>query len=166
MKYDLVKEDNRTHFYYIAETKAEVTLDELDAYISNTENHKYFLDNTPITEELQSYSNDEWLAYYYMDAPWPVPNSDIVIKFDREKTDHKLLFTATAIEHDYKKSDTKRITDYKVVYEFEKIDDATTRIIFNADYIPYGQVPKFLIKSWFPNGPVGIVAKIGATETK
>ena len=166
VKYDLVKEDKRTHFYYIAETTLEVTLDELDATISNTENHKIFLDNTPITEEFQRISDSEWLAYYFMDAPWPIPNCDIVINFHRERTDNKLIFTATAIEHDYKKSDTKRMTDYKVVYEFEKIDDTTSKIIYNADYIPYGRVPKFLIKSWFPNGPAGIVAKIGAIATR
>ena len=53
VKYELVKEGKRTHFYYIAQTTANVTFDELAAYFSNTANHKFFLESTPITEEVK-----------------------------------------------------------------------------------------------------------------
>lgn len=162
VKYELIKENKGTHFYYIAETTANVTLDELDTYFSNTSNHKFFLESTPKTEKIKKTSNNEWLAYYYFNAPWPLSDSDIVIKFNRIKKDDKLIFTANAISSDYKKTDVERMTNYKVIYEFEKINNTTTKITYNADYIPVGNIPKFLIKTWFPKGPIKIVTKLGS----
>ena len=160
VKYELVKENNSTHFYYVAQTTANVSLDELDNYFSNTSNHKFFLERTT-TEELKKISDNEWLAYYFFDAPWPLPNSDIVIKINRTKEDNKLFFTATSVSNDYKKSNVKRMTTYKVVYTFEKINVSKTKITYNADYVPVGSIPKFLIKSWFPEGPANIVTYLG-----
>jgi hypothetical protein len=164
VKYELIKEDEGTHFYYIAQTTANVTLDELDSYFSNTNNHKNFLERTPVTQEIEKISEQAWLAYYYFDAPWPMADSDIVIKIDRVKKEDKLVFTATAASSDYKQDDVKRMSNYKVVYEFEKVDQNTTKITYNADYIPVGSVPNFLAKTWFPEGPATIVKNIGSTK--
>lgn len=164
VKYELVKEDKRTHFYYIAQTTANVSLDDLDSYFSKTANHKFFLESTPKTEEIKKISNNEWLAYYFFDAPWPLPNSDVVLKINRYKADTKLTFTAIATPNDYKKSDIERMSSYKVIYEFEKINNSTTKITYNADYIPVGSIPQFLIKTWFPEGPIKIVNKLGSLK--
>lgn len=164
VKYELVKEHNGTHFYYIAQTTANVSLEELDAYFSNTGNHKNFLESTPITKEIEKISENEWLAYYYFDAPWPLPNSDTVLNIKRTRRNNKLIFTAIAVSSDYKQKDVKRMSDYKVIYEFERIDGKTTKITYNADYIPVGSIPKFLIKTWFPEGPANIVTNIGTLK--
>lgn len=161
VKYDIVKEDKHTHFFYIAKTTAKISLEKLDTYFSNTANHKNFLERTTITEEFKKISDNEWLAYYFFDAPWPLADSDIVIKISKIKEKDKVTFTATSVSNDYKKSDVKRMTDYTVIYEFEKINDSTTKITYNADYIPVGNIPKFLIKSWFPEGPANIVTNLG-----
>ncbi|WP_339703618.1 hypothetical protein [uncultured Marixanthomonas sp.] len=166
VKYELVKENKGTHFYYIAQTTANVSLEELDAYFSNTSNHKYFLERTTTTEEFKKISDNEWLAYYFFDAPWPLPNSDIVIKISRVIEDNKLTFTAASISNDYKKSDVERMTTYKVIYEFKKINNFTTKITYNANYIPVGSIPRFLIKSWFPEGPANIVTNLGEMKKK
>ena len=147
VNYELIKEDEGTHFYYIAQTIAKVSLTKLDAYFSNTTNHKNFLERTPTTEEIKRISDNEWLAYYFFDAPWPLSNSDIVIRINRTKTKNKLIFIAQAISSNYKKSDNE-----------------TTKITYNADYIPVGSIPKFLIKTWFPEGPINIVKNIGARK--
>lgn len=161
VNYELIKQDEGTHFYYIAQTIANVSLDELDTYFSNTSNHKYFLERTTTTEEFKKISDNEWLAYYFFDAPWPLANSDIVIKIKRTKEKNKLIFSATSMSNDYKKSDVKRMTTYKVIYTFERINNSKTKITYNADYIPVGSIPKFLIKSWFPEGPAKIVTNLG-----
>lgn len=162
VKYELVKEGKQTHFYYIAQTTANVSLDDLDTYFSNTANHKSFIERTTVTETVEHLSDNEWIAYYFFNAPWPLADSDIVIKIKRIKQEHKLVFIAQAISNDYKSSDTERMTNYKVIYEFEKINNTTTKITYNADYIPVGSIPKFLIKSWFPEGPAKIVSKLGS----
>ena len=165
VNYELVKENNGTHFYYIAQTTANVSLEELDVYFSNTDNHKYFIERTTTTEEFKKISDNQWLAYYFFDAPWPLPNSALVIELSRTKIDDdKLIFTAVSVKNDYKKSDVDRMTTYKVIYEFEKISDSTTKITYNADYIPIGSIPNFLIRSWFPEGPAIIVTNLGTLK--
>eukprot|EP00918_Siedleckia_nematoides_P052822 GHVU01115352.1.p2 GENE.GHVU01115352.1~~GHVU01115352.1.p2 ORF type:complete len:204 (-),score=19.67 GHVU01115352.1:403-1014(-) len=166
VKYELVKEDEGTHFYYIAQTTVNTTLDKLDTYFSNTENHKLFLERTPITKQIEKTSDNQWIAYYYFNAPWPLSDSDLVIKITRYKEDNKLKFIATATTSDYKTKDVERMKTYKVIYEFEKIDESTTKITYNADYIPIGSIPNFLIKTWFPEGPANIVINLGATKQK
>jgi hypothetical protein len=166
VKYELVKEDEGTHFYYIAQTTVNTTLDKLDTYFSNTENHKLFLERTPITKQIEKTSDNQWIAYYYFNAPWPLSDSDLVIKITRYKADNKLKFIATATTSDYKTKDVERMKTYKVIYEFEKIDESTTKITYNADYIPIGSIPNFLIKTWFPEGPANIVINLGATKQK
>jgi len=166
VKYELVKEDQGTHFYYIAQTTVNTTLDKLDTYFSNTDNHKLFLERTPITKQIEKISNNQWLAYYYFNAPWPLSDSDLVIKITRFKENNKLKFIATATSSDYKAKEVERMKTYKVIYQFEKIDDTTTKITYNADYIPIGSIPNFLIKTWFPEGPANIVINLGATKQK
>ncbi|WP_289046374.1 hypothetical protein [uncultured Olleya sp.] len=166
VKYELVKEDQGTHFYYIAQTTVNTTLDKLDTYFSNTDNHKLFLERTPITKQIEKISNNQWLAYYYFNAPWPLSDSDLVIKITRFKENNKLKFIATATSSDYKTKEVERMKTYKVIYQFEKIDDTTTKITYNADYIPIGSIPNFLIKTWFPEGPANIVINLGATKQK
>jgi hypothetical protein len=161
VKYELVKEQQGTHFYYIAQTHVNTTLDELDIYFSNISNHKNFLERTPKSEEIKKISNNEWLCYYFFDAPWPMADSDVVAKINRTKNDNKLIFTANAITNNYKKGVVDRLTNYKFIYEFEKVNDKTTKITLTADYVPVGSVPNFLIKTWFPEGPAKIVSNLG-----
>lgn len=164
VKYDLIKEEKGVHCYYMAQTTANVTLEELDIYLSNTAHHKNFIGGTSITEEIQKLSENEWLAYYYFDAPWPLSNSDLVIRLTRTEEDNKLIFTAKSFTSDYKKSDTPRMTKYQVIYEFEKLDESTTKITYNANYLTAVKVPKFLLTAWFPEGPAGIVRDIGVLK--
>ncbi len=160
VRYDIEKVDGGSHMYYIAESNVNTSLEDLDAYFSNSENHKNFLENTPKSEEVEKISNNEWLIYYYFDAPWPISDSDVVAKINRVKEDNKIVFTANVTSSDYNKSDTDRLTTYKFIYEFAKIDDKTTKITINADFISIGSVPKFLIRTWFPKGPAEIIRKL------
>ncbi|MDE5419441.1 hypothetical protein L3049_15700 [Labilibaculum sp. DW002] len=164
VKYETVKEKEGRHFYYSAQRNVNASLDKLDAYLSISNNHKNFLENTPISEEIRKISDNEWVTFYLFDAPWPIPDSDVIVKFNRVKKDNKLVFTAIAISDDYKKSDVYRITNYKFVYELEKVNADTTKITITADYIPAGFVPVFLINTWFPEGPARIISNLGVMK--
>lgn len=164
VKYELIKEKNGTHFYYIAQTTVNVSLEKLDAYFSNSSNHRKFLERTPESTEIKKLSNNEWLTYYYFDAPWPMGDSDVVARINRTKTDNKLIFNAEAISNSHKQGDVDRVTDYKFIYEFEKVNDTSTKITIKADYVPVGSVPNFLIKAWFPEGPAKIVRNLGTMK--
>lgn len=166
VKYDLEKEDGGTHLYYVAERNSSTSLDELDAYFSKSDNHKFFLENTTKSDEVKKTSDNEWITYYYFDAPWPMPNSDVVVKFNKSKTDDTLIFTANVITGEYGKKDVDRLTTYKFIYTFKKVDDNTTKISITADFISVGSVPNFLVRSWFPEGPARIISNLGSLKTE
>ncbi|WP_216616311.1 hypothetical protein [Marinifilum caeruleilacunae] len=162
VKYEVKKVDGGTHIYYVVERSMNVSLEELDNYFLNPANHKYFLENTPQSEEVQKLSDQEWINYYYFDAPWPMPDSDVVVKINRAKQENQLVFTASAIKNDYKQSDVERLTSYQFKYEFENMPNGTTKIRITADFISPGSAPKFLVNTWFPEGPAKIALKLGS----
>lgn len=164
VKYDITKVDGGTHLYYIASRKVNVSLNALDSYFSNSENHKNFLENTPESKQIKKINNNEWITYYYFDAPWPMPNSDVVVKFIKEQNDNSIMYTATAITGVYEDKDVDRLTTYKFIYNFEKIDENTTNITINANFISVGSVPKFLVRTWFPEGPARIITNLGSKK--
>ena len=166
VKYELLKEEKGTRFYYIAETTTDASLDKLDAYFSNSANHKNFLEATPKSEEVRKESENEWVTYYYFDAPWPMSDSEVVVKFTRVKEEGRLTYTGKAIADDYKKGKLSRLTNYTFVYIFETLNEKETKVTINADYIPGGSVPQFLINMWFPEGPANIVKNLAATKEK
>ena len=164
VKYDIEKEDSGTHMFYIATQTVSTPINELVDYFSNSSNHKNFLENTPISEEVKKNSENEWITYYFFDAPWPMPNSDVVVKFIKTEKDNKIIFTANAINNTYKKSDVARLSTYTFIYEFEKVDEQNTKVTINADFVSVGSVPKFLVRTWFPKGPAQIISNLGSKK--
>ncbi|WP_405565859.1 hypothetical protein [Polaribacter sp. Asnod6-C07] len=164
VKYDIEKENGGTHMFYIATQTVNTSISELADYFSKSSNHKNFLENTPKSEEVEKISDNEWITYYFFDAPWPMPNSDVVVKFKKTKKDNKIFFTANAINNDYKESDVERLSTYTFIYEFEKIDEQNTKITINANFISVGSVPNFLVKTWFPKGPAKIISNLSSKK--
>ncbi|WP_272151559.1 hypothetical protein [Tenacibaculum aiptasiae] len=160
VKYDIVKNNGKTHIYYTAETKGDVSIEKIENYFSVSENHKQFLENTTKSEQVKKTSDTEWTTYYYFDAPWPMPNSDAVLNFKTTKTNTTIAFTGTSAPKSYKTTDVKRMETYNIKYSFEKINNNSTKVIISADFVPIGSVPKWLLKGWFPKGPAGIASRL------
>ena len=160
VKSEIVKTKKGKHIYYIAETTRNISLEQAENYLRNSNNHKSFLENTTISKEVKKTFKNEWLTYYYFDAPWPMPNSDAVLQFKLTKTDNTLSINGTSMPDAYEKKEVKRMKTYNITYHFEKINASQTKLTITADFVPTGSVPKWLMNGWFPEGPAGIASRL------
>ena len=107
-------------------------------------------------------SDNEWLIYYYFDAPWPLPNSDCVSKmnFSEDVTNGIVTFTLTAEPSMYEKKDVKRLTYYNVTYIFKDIGNGQVEMTSIARLTPVIKVPEWFVRSFFPDGPVRYLQRL------
>lgn len=155
------------HIFYISQTTTnQVSLDQLEAFMRNSSNHKDFLENTEESKEVKKVDENSWIMYLYFDAPWPMPNSDAVQKFTVNRTASTLTITGKSSINDYKKTDVDRMSTNNISYQFVQKADKTIEITVTSDFEPIGSVPEFLLKSWFPKGPANIVKRLISGASK
>jgi hypothetical protein len=134
----------------------------LVATLKNAPIHKDFLSNTEESRQLKQLNPKEWLFYYYIDAPWPMPNSDCVMNMKQEDiaSGRKTIFRGTAAPGAYEKQDVRRMDYNDVVYTFQDMGDGTTYVEIFSQFTPIGSAPDWLMRSWFPDGPSDILERL------
>jgi hypothetical protein len=160
IKSDIINGNNGKIIYYIAITTGNITLAQAESYMRNSTNYKDFLENTTESTEIKSISNNEWVTYCYFDAPWPMPNSDAVQKFTFTKTTTGFEVSGAVISGIYAMKDVPRMQTNNITYVFNKINSTTTEITIKANFETTGDVPKWLLKNWFPDGPSEIIQNL------
>lgn len=123
--------------------------------------HKVFWGATS-SEKIKTLSETEWIVYYYFDSPWPAPNYDYVakMKYSFDSTARKATFSLSAIHTAYEKKDLKRMTYYNVAYVFKEIGMGKVELTTTSSASPVFNAPAWLVSSYFPNGPAGILKRI------
>ena len=53
-----------------------------------------------------------------------------------------------------------RVYLYDVIYKFEKIADKKIKVTIEAAFSPASSIPKFLMNTWLPKGPAGIITQL------
>lgn len=146
---------------YIASTKANVSLQNCIAIMKDISKHREIL-NEEVSEMISSISDNEWLIYYYFNAPWPIPNSDCVAKmnFSEDLNNKMATFTLTAEPLLYATKNVKRVTYYSVSYTFKDIGNGKVEIISTAKLTPVIQAPEWIIREFFPNGPARYIERL------
>lgn len=153
--------DERKIVSYIAEVNTSVSLDLALQYLMNSNNYKDFLENTKESREIQKVSDSEWITYLYFNAPWPMPDSDCVQRFKLVKKDENTLVISGTTELDaYDIQDVRRMKFYDIQYKFKKISNNKTKLTLKASFVPVGSIPNWMLKSWLPEGPAGIVTRL------
>jgi hypothetical protein len=138
---------------YVATTTANVSLQSCISIMKDISKHKEIL-NEEVSEMIQTISDNEWLIYYYFDAPWPIPNSDCVTKmiFSEDVINKIASFTITAEPSSYAQSNVKRLTYYNVSYTFKDLENGSVEITSTAKLTPAVQAPDWIVKNFFPDG--------------
>jgi hypothetical protein len=146
---------------YAATTIANVSFQNCIAIMKDISNHKAIL-NEEISEKLKTLSDNEWLIYYYFDAPWPIPNSDCVSKmnFFEDLNNGTASFTLIAAPSLYEKKDVKRVTYYNVTYTFKDLGEGKVKITSIAKLSPIIQAPDWIVKNFFPDGPARYLQRL------
>jgi hypothetical protein len=146
---------------YVAKTTAHVSLNKCISVMKDISKHKEIL-NENVSEMLRSISENEWLIYYYFDAPWPIPNSDCVSKmnFSEDLKNGLATFTLTAEPAMYENKDVKRLTYYNLTYTFKDLGNGKVEMTSTAKLTPVVQAPDWIVKNFFPEGPARYLQRL------
>ncbi len=69
VKSEITSTEKGKIIHYIAETTTDISLEKAAEYLRDSNTHKNFLENTQESKEVQKITNDNWITYYYFDAP-------------------------------------------------------------------------------------------------
>lgn len=146
---------------YIATTTANVSMQSCISIMKDISKHKDIL-NESVSEIVRIISDNEWLIYYYFDAPWPLPNSDCVSKmnFSEDLSNGMVTFTLTAEPSMYDKKDVKRLSYYNITYTFKDIGNGKVEMTSTAKLTPVIQAPEWIVREFFPNGPARYLQRL------
>jgi len=146
---------------YVAITTAKVNFQNCILVLKDVSKHKEIL-NEKITNKIKTISENEWILYYFFDAPWPVPDSDCVAKMSliEDSTNNIVTFTLTAEPYAFKMMGVKRVTFYNVTYSFRDIGNGLVEITSTAKLTPIVQAPEWIVRRFFPVGPARYLERL------
>lgn len=147
---------------YVATTTVTIDILKCAQVIKDISFHKEFLENTAVSKKLENISENEWLIYYYFEAPLFFSDSDCVMKMTYRKNDSEDLisFKGVAVPDSLEDKGVKRYTYYTVVYLFKKIEPNKTEITISEKTTPPSKAPAWMVKRWFPKGPAKMLNRI------
>ncbi len=124
------------------------------------EKHKEFEDYE-VSKKVETISDNEWIVYYYTNSPWPMPDNDCVAKMSYTEDDQGTAsFSIIAAPAMFEMKNVDRMTYYEVVYTFKDLGNDKVELMVDAKMSPTIQAPDWMVSSFFPNGPAGILRKI------
>lgn len=146
---------------YVATTITDLNLEQCVKTMRNVASHKQFMGNTEESIELETISENEWLAYYFFEPPWPMPDNDCVMKVSLEELEDErsIVFKGVSEPKHIAMKDVKRLEHYE--YEYSFTEKATNEIEFSiaVRLTPVSSAPNWMMKSWFPKGPTEFMEK-------
>jgi len=146
---------------YSAKTTAKVSLQNCVAVIRNAASHKIFFSNTEVSDKINDISGNEFLIYYFYNAPWPLPNSDCVsrIRILPDSLESKVTVRASAEPDLYEDRDVARAKLNNFTFIFQELRNEEVEITLYSKFSPVISAPKWMINAWFPNGPIEILER-------
>lgn len=132
------------------------------AVMRDESKHNQFMNNTTESRRIRDISNTEWLSYYYIDAPWPLPNYDCVTRYKvlniNDSCEIKLI--ANADPAAYPMQGVKRMLLNHSEYTFTDLGNGKVQIIIYSRIMPVVDSPEWMLKAWFPEGPANMMKGI------
>lgn len=146
---------------YTATTIIDVQLDQCEQTMRNVALHKEFMDNTEESEEVETQSESEWLAYYFFEPPWPMPENDCIMKTSLSKSEDGkyIVFKGVSFPDLIERKGVKRLEYYEYEYSFMENEDKTVEFSLAVRLTPVGSAPNWMVKTWFPKGPIEFIEK-------
>lgn len=155
-----VNNKEKNVFYYTVETIADINIEKAEVFMRNSANYKKFLESVETSNEVKKISANSWITYIYFDNSFPVSDIDCVQKFEYIKTNSGFNISGKATPAEYEMKKVSRVYLYDVIYKFEKIADKKIKVTIEAAFSPASSIPKFLMNTWLPKGPAGIITQL------
>lgn len=146
---------------YKAVTETDVPLQKCIMAMRDVSLHKKFMGDTEESKEIKVNSENEWIAYYFFEPPWPMPDNDCVMQVNLQKEIDSMVYIFTGVSKPelLDKKDVKRLNYYE--YEYSFIQKANDKVEFSVSVrlTPVSSAPKWMVKTWFPQGPIDFMEK-------
>lgn len=128
--------------------------------IMNVKLHKKLFLHCEESKILSS-TDSSYLVYYYYDNPWPAPNMDNIRTtiFKKDSVNKIFIYEQISTPDKYEKQDVERLKISNIKYRLEKLKNGYTKFYIEEMFLPQG-APMFLVKSFFPEGPVDFLERI------
>ncbi len=124
--------------------------------------HKEIMEGTEEARRIKDLPGGGWVTYYVYKPPWPMPAADIVTmyKLEEDPGQKRAILTGTPAPDMYPAQDVARMEHNHTKYTFTELDEGEVEIVMYSRSIPLISAPKWLIKTWFPDGPADMVRGI------
>jgi len=139
---------------YVATTVANVSLKKLVALMKDVSKHKDFM-GQKTSMRINPILENECGVYYYYKGVWPYPNSDIAARmlYHEDPANRTTSFTLTAAPDLFPDQGVRRLDYYNISYYFKDLKEGNVEITISARFTPAVQLPAFMTRTWFPDGP-------------
>jgi hypothetical protein len=113
--------------------------------------HKIINDDK-VSETIRKVSETEWIVYYELKIPWPLPKSDCVMRmeFSRDSADKSAEFVLTAAPDQAPYRGKKRFRIHRFTYTLKDVGDGKVRLGVAGTSSPPFRVPLWMIGAEFP----------------
>lgn len=138
----------------------EVDYDKCLRTIMNVDLHKQLFLHCEESRVI-SENDSTILVYYYYDNPWPAPNMDNIrtTTYNIDSVNNVFVYDQISTPEKYKKQDVDRLELSNIKYRLEKMGNGLTKFEIEEEFLPEG-APIFLVKSFFPEGPLEFLERI------
>jgi hypothetical protein len=146
---------------YSATALVKAKMSTLVSALKDIGTHKDFLDETKSSILSQSGDNN-WVAYYYYETPWPFTDFDYVMNVDFEEDQAK----KTARMHQVSAPKQRKLTNgvdrashFVTTYTLRDQGNGYVEFTLSSESTPTSEVPEFLIRTNFPSGPTSTIQR-------
>jgi hypothetical protein len=144
---------------YVASTKASVSLESCRAVLECDSLHMAFMDGTEHVRRIADLPGGEWVTYYFYNSPWPMPDADVITRYrpEEETSGKRFILTGTPAPEMYPAQEVPRMKHNYTKYTITDLGDSTVEVVMYSKSIPLVSVPKWVIATWIPDGPAGML---------
>lgn len=155
------------------EIKAVVTiessLNSIVGALTDYDNYKNWVYSTSKSKMVKKINEREFLAYHYIDAPWPVNDRDVVmhIALSQDPKTFKTTVHSTS-QHNYLKSveNVVRVKNNVAIWELQPIAKNKVECTYYLKSDPGGNIPAWILNMFISEGPYESIKKLKNTEVQ
>lgn len=130
------------------------SLEELKAFMFNVPNYRKWQYDAIEASMLKKINEDEMIYRIVIDAPWPVTNRELIVKFSSEiQNENHANFYITTIKSDFPANeDLVRVPYSQASWTITRANN-DLQVTYQMNIDPGGYVPPFLINMAMADGP-------------
>lgn len=106
------------------------------------------------SETIRTVSESEWIVYYNLKIPWPLPKTDCVLRmnFSQDTVNKSAEFTFAAAPDQAPSKGKKRFSIHRISYTIRDLGNGKVELSTVGKSSPPFKLPLWMIRANFPNG--------------